>query len=82
MITIFCTVVLSVIQGIALNTGVLPFSKGRALQEFTHTSQTRHSYNFATTEWSDNRMNPHNLIILAEPYTIRLHWKLSNTGKT
>jgi hypothetical protein len=32
MITIFCTVVLSGIQGIALNTGVLPFSKGRALQ--------------------------------------------------
>jgi hypothetical protein len=32
-ITIFCTVVLSVIQGISLNTGVLPFSKGRALQE-------------------------------------------------
>ena len=32
MITIFCSVVLSVIQGIALNTGVLPFSKGRALQ--------------------------------------------------
>jgi hypothetical protein len=32
MITIFCTVVLSVIQGVALNTGVLLFSKGRALQ--------------------------------------------------
>jgi hypothetical protein len=32
MITIFCTVVLSVFQGIALNTEVLPFSKGRALQ--------------------------------------------------
>jgi hypothetical protein len=32
MITIFYTVVLSVIQGVALNTGVLPFSKGRALQ--------------------------------------------------
>jgi hypothetical protein len=32
MITIFCTVVLSVIQGVALNKGVLPFSKGRALQ--------------------------------------------------
>jgi hypothetical protein len=32
MITIFYTVVLSVIQGIALNTGVLPFAKGRALQ--------------------------------------------------
>jgi hypothetical protein len=31
MITIFCTVVLSLIQGIALNTGVLSFSKGRAL---------------------------------------------------
>jgi hypothetical protein len=30
MITIFCTVVLSVIQGVAHNTGVLPFSKGRA----------------------------------------------------
>ena len=26
--------VLSVIQGIALNTGVLPFSKGRALQTY------------------------------------------------
>jgi hypothetical protein len=33
MITIFCTVALSVIQGVALNTGVLPFSKGRALQQ-------------------------------------------------
>jgi hypothetical protein len=33
MITIFCTVVLSVIQGVALNTGVLPFSKGRALHK-------------------------------------------------
>jgi hypothetical protein len=33
MITIFCTVVLSVIQRVALNTGVLPFSKGRALQQ-------------------------------------------------
>jgi hypothetical protein len=32
MITIFCTVVLLVIQGVALNTEVLPFSKGRALQ--------------------------------------------------
>jgi hypothetical protein len=32
MITIFCTVVLSMIQGVAHNTGVLPFSKGRALQ--------------------------------------------------
>jgi hypothetical protein len=31
MITIFYTVVLSVIQGVALNIGVLPFSKGRAL---------------------------------------------------
>jgi hypothetical protein len=31
IITIFCTVVLSVMQGVALNTGVLPFSKGRAL---------------------------------------------------
>jgi hypothetical protein len=31
MITIFCIVVLSVIRGISLNTGVLPFSKGRAL---------------------------------------------------
>ena len=34
MITIFCTVVLSVIQGIALNTGVLPFSKGKALTKW------------------------------------------------
>jgi hypothetical protein len=33
MITIFCTVVLSVIQGVALNIGVLPFSKGRALHQ-------------------------------------------------
>ena len=32
MNTIFCTVVLSVIQGVALNTGVLPLLKGRALQ--------------------------------------------------
>ena len=32
MITIFCTVVLSLILGIALNTDVLPLSKGRALQ--------------------------------------------------
>jgi hypothetical protein len=32
MNTTFCTVVLSVIQGIALNTGVLPFAKDRALQ--------------------------------------------------
>jgi hypothetical protein len=31
IITIFCTVVLSVIQGVALNTKVLPFSKGRVL---------------------------------------------------
>jgi hypothetical protein len=31
MITIFCTVVLSVIQGVALNTRVLPLAKGRAL---------------------------------------------------
>jgi hypothetical protein len=31
MITIFCTVVLSVIQGVALNTVVLPLSKGRTL---------------------------------------------------
>jgi hypothetical protein len=31
MITIFYTVVLSVMQGVALNTGVLPFFKGRAL---------------------------------------------------
>jgi hypothetical protein len=32
MNTIFYTMVLSVIQGVALNTGVLPFSKGRVLQ--------------------------------------------------
>jgi hypothetical protein len=31
MITIFYTLVRSVIQGVALNTGVLPFSKCRAL---------------------------------------------------
>jgi hypothetical protein len=29
----FCTVVLSLIQGIALNTGVLPLVKGGALQK-------------------------------------------------
>jgi hypothetical protein len=34
MITIFCTVVLSVIQGVALNTVVLPLSKGRMLQYY------------------------------------------------
>jgi hypothetical protein len=33
MITIFCIVVLSVIQGVALNTGVMPFSKGRTLHK-------------------------------------------------
>jgi hypothetical protein len=33
MITIFYTVVLSMIQGVALNTGVLPFSKNRTLQQ-------------------------------------------------
>jgi hypothetical protein len=32
MITMFCGVVLSVIQGVALNMGVLSFSKGRAPQ--------------------------------------------------
>jgi hypothetical protein len=32
MITIICTVVLSVIQGVAHNTRVLPFSNGRPLQ--------------------------------------------------
>jgi hypothetical protein len=32
VITTFCTMVLSVIQGVAHNKGVLPFSKGRALQ--------------------------------------------------
>jgi hypothetical protein len=31
----FCTVVLSLIQGIALNTGVLPLAKGGALHLFT-----------------------------------------------
>jgi hypothetical protein len=31
MNTIFCTVVLLVIQGVALNIGVMPFSKGRTL---------------------------------------------------
>jgi hypothetical protein len=31
VIMIFCTVVLSVIQGVALNTGVLPLAKGRVL---------------------------------------------------
>jgi hypothetical protein len=34
MITTFCTVVLSVIQEITFNIGVLPFSKGRALHIF------------------------------------------------
>jgi hypothetical protein len=33
MITIFYTVMLSMIQGVAVNTGVLPFSKNRALQQ-------------------------------------------------
>jgi hypothetical protein len=33
MITIFYTVVLSVIQRVALNTRVLPLAKGRALQQ-------------------------------------------------
>jgi hypothetical protein len=32
--------VLSVIQGVALNTGVLPFSKGRALQVISMKTQT------------------------------------------
>jgi hypothetical protein len=32
MITIFCTVVLLVIQGVALNIGILPLAKGRVLQ--------------------------------------------------
>jgi hypothetical protein len=42
MITIFCTMVLSVIQGIALNTGVLPYSKGGALQlEFAQSDLTK-----------------------------------------
>jgi hypothetical protein len=35
MITIFCSMVLPVIQGVALNIGILPFSKGRALQNGT-----------------------------------------------
>src|SRR3954465_14344395 len=34
--------VLSVIQGIALNTGILPFSKGRVLHSAPH--WVRHSY--------------------------------------
>jgi hypothetical protein len=33
MSTIFYTVVLLVIQGVALNTGVLPLSKGRTLHQ-------------------------------------------------
>jgi hypothetical protein len=33
MNAIFCTVVLSVIQGVALNTGVLPLLKGRTLHQ-------------------------------------------------
>jgi hypothetical protein len=42
MITKFCTVVLSVIQGIAFNIGVLPFSKGRALQEIKYFQMKEH----------------------------------------
>jgi hypothetical protein len=40
----FCTVVLSLIQGIALNTGVLPLAKGRALQKKTTYSMDGHSF--------------------------------------
>ena len=48
----------------------LPKSKMRQdlwEEKFTHSGQTRYSYNFATTNWSDHRMNLHNLRILAEP---------------
>jgi hypothetical protein len=38
MITTFCTVVLLVIQGIALNTGVLLFFKGGTLQASSATT--------------------------------------------
>ena len=47
----------------------LPKSKMRQdlwEEKFNHASQTRHSYNFSTTKWSNYRMNPHNLV-LAEP---------------
>jgi hypothetical protein len=39
MITIFCTVVLSVIQGVALNIGVLPLAKGRVLHLYDSSYQ-------------------------------------------
>jgi hypothetical protein len=43
MIAIFCTVVQSVIQGVALNIEVLPFLKGRVLHESKpRATQTHH----------------------------------------
>jgi hypothetical protein len=45
MITILCTVVLSVIQRVALNTGVSPFSKGWALQCLESVLSYQHSQN-------------------------------------
>jgi hypothetical protein len=38
----FCTVVLSLIQGIALNTGVLPLVKGGALHREWHSRQEKY----------------------------------------
>ena len=48
----------------------LPKSKMRQdlwEEKFTHTSQARYSYNFATALWPDYKVNLHNLRILAEP---------------
>jgi hypothetical protein len=42
MITIFCTMVLLVIQGVALNIGVMPFSKGRTLHIPRQSTQIIH----------------------------------------
>ena len=50
MNTIFCTVVLSVIQGVALNTGVLPLLKGRALQEYNRIQVEIHTKVWITTK--------------------------------
>jgi hypothetical protein len=47
MITIFYTVVLSVIQGVALNTGVLPLVKGRALH-----------YSWSLYKWLEKTLGP------------------------
>jgi hypothetical protein len=51
MITIICTVVLLVIHRITLNTGVLPFSKGRMLQlDPTHRGPSRGTSTRTTLE--------------------------------